>query len=198
MNTCKQNEKTVFERAIEFALNAHHGMVRKGTSTPYITHPIEAASVAASMTDDEDVLAAAVLHDVVEDTPYTIEDIRELFGERVASLVSSDTEDKMKSLPPENTWFARKTATVENLKRASREEKIIVLSDKLSNIRSCRKEQLRIGDKLWERFHEKRKEKHAWYYTSILHALDELKDEFAYLEYKRLVEEVFVGDASIR
>lgn len=194
MSTNKQTEKTVFERAVEFALLAHHGMVRKGTSTPYITHPMEVASIAASITDDEDVLAAAVLHDVVEDTPYTIEDIRERFGERVASLVSSETEDKMKSLPPEDTWLARKTATIEALKKASREEKIIVLGDKLSNIRSCRKDQLLIGDKLWERFHEKRKEKHAWYYTSILYAVDELKDEFAYLEYKRLVEDVFGQD----
>lgn len=48
-----------------------------------------------------------------------------------------------------------------------------------------------IGDKLWELFHEKRKEKHAWYYTSISHAVDESKDEFAYLEYKRLVKDVF-------
>lgn len=191
MSGYKQAEETVFERAIAFALSAHHGMVRKGTSTPYIVHPMEAASIAASMTNDESVLAAAVLHDVVEDTPYTMEDIRNRFGERVASLVSSDTEDKMESLPPENTWLARKTATIEYLKRATREEKIIVLSDKLSNIRSCRKEQLLIGDKLWERFHEKRKAKHGWYYTSVLHAVDELKDEFAYLEYKRLIEEVF-------
>ena len=194
MNTNKQTEKTIFERAIEFALLAHHGMTRKGSPSPYITHPMEVASIAASMTNDENVLSAAVLHDVVEDTPYTIENIREQFGECVASLVSSDTEDKMESLPPEDTWLARKTATIEYLKRASREEKIIVLSDKLSNIRSCRKEQLLIGDKLWERFHEKRKEKHAWYYTSILHAVDELRDEFAYLEYKRLVEDVFGQD----
>ena len=191
MCTHKQTGKTIFEGAIEFALHAHHGMTRKGSSTPYITHLIEVASVAASMTDDEEVLADAVLHDVVEDTAYTMEDIRARFGERVASLVSSDTEDKMESLPPEDTWLARKTATIEYLKQASREEKIIVLSDKLSNIRSCRKEQLLIGDRLWERFHEKRKEKHAWYYTSILQAVDELNGEFAYLEYKRLVEEVF-------
>ena len=194
MSANKQGEKTVFESAIEFALLAHHGMTRKGSPTPYITHPMEVASIAASMTNDEEVLAAAMLHDVVEDTPYTIEDIRNRFGKRVASLVSSDTEDKMESLPPEDTWLARKTATIEYLQKASREEKIIVLSDKLSNIRSCRKEQLLIGDKLWERFHEKRKDKHAWYYRSILQAVDELSDEFAYLEYKRLIEDVFGTD----
>ncbi len=196
MSTNKQAEKTVFESAVEFALLAHHGMTRKGGTTPYITHPMEVAAIAASMTDDEEVLAAAVLHDVVEDTAYTIEDIKKRFGERVASLVSSDTEDKMKQLRPEDTWLARKTATIEYLKQASREEKIIVLSDKLSNIRSCRKDQLLVGDRLWERFHEKRKEKHAWHYMSILQVVDELKDEFAYFEYKRLIEDVFGQDSS--
>ena len=184
-------EEFVFEKAIRFALKAHHGMVRKGSTAPYITHPLEVAAIAATVTSDEEVLAAAVLHDVVEDTPYTIDDIREAFGERVATLVMSDTEDKMESLPPEETWFARKTATIEHLKKAPRDEKIIILGDKLSNIRSCRQQQLVIGDKLWENFHEKRKEKHAWYYASILHELDELKDTFAYAEYKRLVVEVF-------
>ena len=188
MNTV---EESTFERAIRFALNAHHGMVRKGSGTPYITHPLEVAAIAGTVTSDGEILAAAVLHDVVEDTPYTIDDIRENFGDRVASLVSSDTEDKMESLPPEETWLARKTATIEHLKNAPRDEKIIILGDKLSNIRSCRQQQLVIGDKLWERFHEKRKEKHAWYYSSILHNLSEFKDEFAYIEYKRLVAEVF-------
>lgn len=189
--TMASSNETTFERAVRFALTAHHGMKRKGSDTPYIAHPLEVAAIAATITSDEDILAAAVLHDVVEDTPYTIEDIRNSFGERVASLVSSDTEDKMEQLPPDRTWLARKTATVEYLKTASREEKIIVLGDKLSNIRSCRMAQLAVGDELWKRFHEKRKEMHAWYYSSILKCMEELKGEFAYCEYKRLVGEVF-------
>lgn len=191
MSLEKDTENSLFEETALFALKAHHGAKRKGTAVPYILHPFEAAVIAASITDDEEVQAAAMLHDVVEDTPYTIDDIREKFGERVAALVSSDTEDKMKSLPPEETWFARKKATIDKLKYLTREEKIIVLSDKLSNIRACRKEQLEIGDKLWERFHEKNKKSHEWYYVSILKELEELSDTFAYGEYKRLVEQVF-------
>ena len=184
-------DETVLERAIRFATTAHHGQKRKGHGTPYILHPLEVASIAATVTDDEEIMAAAVLHDVVEDTDFTLEDIRKNFGDRVAKLVSSDTEDKMKDIPPEDSWLARKTATIEYLKTASRDEKIIVLSDKLSNIRSCRCEQLIAGDELWNRFHEKRKERHEWYYRGILDALSELRGEFAYEEYARLVNEVF-------
>lgn len=187
---------TVFEEAIRFALRAHRGMTRKGSRVPYIVHPLEVASIAATMTEDEEVLAAAVLHDVAEDTPYTVDDIRAQFGNRVAALVASETEDKMRTLPPEQTWLARKTALLAALPAMTREEKILTLSDKLSNLRSCRKEQLLIGDRLWEKFHEKRKERHAWYYREILRATRELKDEFAYLEYGRLVEEVFREDNS--
>ena len=87
-------------KAIEFAAMAHDGMVRKKDKTPYILHPLEAAVIVGSMTDDRDVISAAVLHDVVEDTDITIEEIEERFGSRVRALVESETEDKRAELPP--------------------------------------------------------------------------------------------------
>ena len=66
----------VIEKAIGFAVKAHAGALRKGTNLPYILHPMEAAAIAAQMTDDQDVIAAAVLHDAIEDTETTAEDIR--------------------------------------------------------------------------------------------------------------------------
>ena len=65
--------------AVAFAAKAHRGQVRKGTSTPYIVHPMEAAAIVATITNDPAVIAAAVLHDVIEDTDYTADDVRRLF-----------------------------------------------------------------------------------------------------------------------
>ena len=101
--------------AIEFAAKAHDGMVRKKDKTPYILHPLEAAVIVGTMTSNQDVISAAVLHDVVEDTEITIEEIEEKFGSRVRKLVESETEDKRADLPPEDTWRIRKEESLEKL-----------------------------------------------------------------------------------
>ena len=82
---------------------------------PYILHPMEAMTIVASLTEDEDVLAAAVLHDVVEDTGVTEAEIREAFGDRVADLVMAESEDKMRGIPSEASWETRKQATIDHL-----------------------------------------------------------------------------------
>lgn len=98
----------IFDKAIVFAAKAHSGSFRKGTTTPYIVHPMEASAIVATMTNDKIILAAAVLHDVVEDTNYTINDIVKEFGKDVARLVSAESEDKRDNLPSEATWKIRK------------------------------------------------------------------------------------------
>ena len=127
----------IFDKAILFATKAHSGSFRKGATTPYIVHPMEASAIVATMTDDKNVLAAAVLQDVVEDTDYTIDDIVKEFGEDVAHLVSAESENKRDNLPSEATWKIRKQETLDYLKdKATKEEKMIALGDKLSNIRA--------------------------------------------------------------
>ena len=99
----------VFDDALMFAAERHHGMVRKkNAGVPYLLHPMETAVIVGTMTNDHEVLAAALLHDVVEDTNTTIEEVRERFGDRVAELVSSETENKREDLPPGDTWRIRK------------------------------------------------------------------------------------------
>ena len=88
----------MIDEAIIFAFVAHKGMVRKGNDQPYILHPIEVMTLVSLMSDDEEVLSGAILHDTVEDTNTSIETIRKRFGERVASLVSYETEDKRGNL----------------------------------------------------------------------------------------------------
>lgn len=182
----------VLEQAIAFAAEAHAGTCRKGTSVPYIVHPMEAAAIAASMTADHSVIAAAVLHDVTEDTNFSVEDIRARFGDRIASLVAAESENKREKLPAEATWSIRKQETIAHLQStASIEVKMIALGDKLSNIRAIYRDQLAIGDALWERFHQKDKAQHKWYYSAIADALSELKVHPAWQEYHELVQKVF-------
>ena len=97
----------ILDEAICFATNAHSGSYRKGTSIPYILHPLEAAAIVGTMTSDKEVIAAAVLHDVVEDTPVSIEMIRAQFGDRIADLVSFESENKREGLPAADTSHRR-------------------------------------------------------------------------------------------
>lgn len=104
--------------------------MRKGTKRPYIVHPIEVSEIVSEMTDDEEVICAAVLHDTIEDCRGITKDVLKLrFGNRVAQLVAQESEDKSLS------WKERKSATIARLKDAPREVQIIGLADKLSNMR---------------------------------------------------------------
>ena len=115
----------MIERAKAFATLAHEGQFRKGTTRPYIVHPLEVGEIVATMTDDEEIISAAILHDTIEDCKSVTETmIRAQFGERVAHLVMQESEDKSK------TWMERKSATIEFLKKAPKEVQVIGLADK--------------------------------------------------------------------
>ena len=113
-----------YERAVDFALDAHRGQRRKDGSI-YILHPLEVSVIAGTMTRDEDVLAAAVLHDTVEDTPVTAQDILDNFGEKIAELVAHETENKRPELPAAETWKIRKEESLAVLKDSPRDSKIL-------------------------------------------------------------------------
>ena len=185
-------DTTLVTRAVIFAAQAHDGAVRKGTSIPYIVHPMEAAAIAAGLTDDPEVIAAAVLHDTVEDTTTTLDQIEAAFGPRVAELVEAESEDKRENQKAEDTWELRKQETIDHLQQCTdRDVKILALADKLSNLRAIRRDYLAVGDELWDRFHQKDPEKIGWYYRSFVGACAELDGMPAYAEYKELVEKVF-------
>ena len=103
----------------------------------------------------------------------------------MAFLVDGESEDKSKS------WVERKGATVERLKTATRDEKILALADKLSNIRSTARDYLVLGDEVWQRFNKKDKEMQGWYYKGVAEALKEFKGHIYYEEYVMLCERVF-------
>lgn len=182
----------ILNEAILFATKAHDGMVRKGTSVPYIFHPIEAASIVATMTDEAEVIAAAVLHDVLEDTPVTEEELRAVFGNKIADFVRAESENKREYLPASETWKVRKQETIDQLKNEARKEvKMIALGDKLSNMRAIARDFEVVGDRLWERFNQTDIGQQAWYYASVAEAVSELKKHQAWHEYNRLIGSVF-------
>ena len=178
--------------AIVFAAKAHDGMRRKKSQAPYILHPMEAAVIVGTMTDDQDLIAAAALHDVVEDADITIAQIEQRFGKRVRELVGSETEDKRADLPPAETWRIRKEESLAVLKNTDDMGVLMVwLGDKLANMRSIYRDFKIEGHAMWQRFNQKDVSQQAWYYCSIARLTERLSDTSAWLEYKTLTELVF-------
>ena len=178
--------------AIAFAVKAHDGMRRKKSEAPYILHPMEAAVIVGTMSHDQNLIAAAALHDVVEDADITIEEVEEKFGRRVRELVESETEDKRAELPPSATWRIRKEESLAVLKNTDDIGVLMVwLGDKLANMRSIYRDWKVEGDAMWQRFNQKDIKQQAWYYGSIVTLTERLSYTSAWLEYKTLTELVF-------
>ncbi|MBQ7597848.1 MAG: bifunctional (p)ppGpp synthetase/guanosine-3',5'-bis(diphosphate) 3'-pyrophosphohydrolase [Clostridia bacterium] len=184
---------TVLERAIRFAVDAHAGQTRKDGS-PFILHPLEDASIVSTLTGDLEILAAAVLHDTVEDTDTTEADILQTFGPRVHTLVMHETENKRPALSPKDTWRVRKEESLELLKNANDPAALMLwLGDKLANMRALKRDHDRLGVKVFDRFNNKDPLDQKWYYKTILELLSPLADTAAYQEYNALYHAVFDG-----
>ena len=178
--------------AIAFAVKAHDGMRRKKSDAPYILHPMEAAVIVGTMTDDQNLIAAAALHDVVEDADITINEIEERFGKRVRELVESETEDKRVTLPPSDTWRIRKEESLAVLKNTDDIGVLMVwLGDKLANMRAIYRDFKVEGVQMWQRFNQKDVSEQAWYYRSIVELSARLSDTSTWIKYKTLTELVF-------
>ena len=181
----------VLDRAIIFAVKAHSGTERRGKGYPYIVHPMEAVEIVSTMTKDQELLAAAALHDTVEDTDVTVEQIREEFGDRVADLVASESDEMPAGVSEEDSWHSRKQAAIDRLSKASHDAKIVALGDKLSNMRAIARDYAVQGDALWNIFHAKDPKDHEWHYRGLAQALKELDGTFAYQEFVNLINQVF-------
>ena len=183
----------LLDRAIVFAVEAHAGTERRGKGFPYIVHPLEAVEIVSTITPDQELLAAAALHDTVEDTDVTEAQIREEFGDRIADLVAAESDVFPEGLSERESWRGRKQAAIDRLARSSHDAKIVAIGDKLSNMRAIARDYARQGDALWNIFHVKDKASHAWHYRGLLEALRELEGTFAFQEFESLVKQVF-GD----
>jgi (p)ppGpp synthase/HD superfamily hydrolase len=184
-------DTTFLDKAIIFAVQAHAGTPRRGKNFPYIVHPLEAMAITATMTGDQELLAAAVLHDVVEDTDCTVAELEQKFGPRVAALVAGESDSLYENQSEAASWHVRKQEAIDRIKAQSREAQMVALGDKLSNMRAIYRDYQELGDQLWQRFHVTDVAEHAWHYRGLAASLAPLAATEAYKEFVYLIGRVF-------
>ena len=178
-------QKMALHEAIIFAARAHRDQLRKGTDIPYIAHPFEVAQILTENECETEVIIAGLLHDTLEDTDTSLEDILKHFGGRTAWLVQACSEDKTK------TWEQRKRHTIESLSGSNDFDLLcLACADKLSNLRSIKADHDRLGEDVWKRFN-RGKNQQNWYYSGLADALELLEDFDMYQEFVELVDQVF-------
>ncbi|MCP8968888.1 HD domain-containing protein [Ectobacillus ponti] len=176
----------LFSLAAETAAAAHQGQTRKGNGMPYITHPFTVALLLQEAGCSPAVITAGLLHDTIEDTSLTYQDLQRNFGAAVADIVQQCSEhDKEKS------WEERKQYTIAHVQTISPEACMVICADKLHNIRSTVKGKEKEGELVWKRFTRGR-EQQEWYYRSMVEALGKRIPGFSlYGMLRREVEELF-------
>jgi (p)ppGpp synthase/HD superfamily hydrolase len=178
----------MLEKALDYATKAHEGQFRKTKKVPMITHPIRVAEILRLAGCADEVVAAGFLHDTVEDTPVSLEDISAEFGTEVARIVAGNTEDKTK------TWEERKQHTIDWVKDAPVEIRALIVADKWDNLRSMAEDYAEMGESLWASF-KRGRDQQKWYFSEIVkNAFIGLKEEeipeFFY-DYQKLVQSFF-------
>lgn len=175
--------------ALEVAAKAHQGDTRKGgNEIPYIIHPMEVAITLQKNEMSDEIVAAGLLHDTLEDTYIKVDNLIERFGEDITELVigaSEKLENREKT-----SWEKRKEYTINHLKNVDLKIKYIACADKLSNIRSMIRDYDKIGDGLWDRFN-RGYDKQKWYYKNLVMSLKKLEGLNMYEQFKKAVSYLF-------
>ena len=177
----------LIDYAIYFATKAHNGQKRKSDKeVDMIFHPYTVAMMIQRVGGSDEAVIAGLLHDVVEDTKYTLEDIVNEFGEKIANIVNEVSEKK--ELP----WDERKQEAIDRIKTASFDGKLVECADKVSNLETMYNLYEEIGEELWNSFN-KPKEKQKWYYTEMYKAVIEntTEDNNLFKRYKEVLEKLF-------
>jgi len=167
-------------KAIKFVAEAHQGHYRKGTSIPYISHLMNVMKILIEIGCDKEIVTAGILHDVIEDTSVTSEQVERVFGKRVATIVAgaSEPEHIRNGQGGKAPWRLRKQHTIAYITReATLDELLVNCADKLDNIESIKHDFNLKGERLWERFNAPKQEQ-QWYYCSVATALEQRATEF--------------------
>jgi (p)ppGpp synthase/HD superfamily hydrolase len=157
---------SLVDQAIGFAAKAHDGQRRKSGSVPYIAHPVGVAMLLQRMGCDETIVAAGLLHDIVEDTTVTLKEVHQRFGGDVADIVAVCTE------PPKKTadWESRKVHMINALTDAPLQAKLVAAADKYHNLSHTQHTKQKEGDEVWKRF-GRGKRQQAWYYRTVFESI---------------------------
>jgi len=180
-------QKAVIRSAI-----LHQSQKRKGTPIPYIIHLYSVALILSDYIDDEDIIVAGLLHDVLEDVPnYYGNDMKKEFGEKVYKIVKEVSEDKDPNNKGENkkvTWQKRKGDYLATLKNDSFEAMMVCCADKIHNLLSLIEAYKEQGDDLWNKFNAP-KDKQMWFYEEILNVLKDRLNNDIVKELDRIYSE---------
>jgi len=187
-------------KAFQFAGEAHKDEFRKGTAVPYLVHPMDVMSILMKNGASEDLAIAGLLHDILEDTPRTREDIRRSFGDSVTSLVEGASESETLTNGVSNdekkkTWKQRKSEKIEKARTSGRDLRLLICADKLANIRDLLEDLHASGESVWTKFNAP-KDQESWYYHEIASAMvsaddSDISKTRAYEELKSCIRQVF-------
>jgi len=156
-----------FDEALTYASELHRTQTRKGGDIPYIGHLLSVASLIIEGGGTETQAIAGLLHDAVEDQggAPVLADIREKFGDDVATIVAECSDTDVVPKPP---WKKRKQDYIDHLGDASEATILVSLADKLDNARAILRDYRIDGPELWQRFSVHDPQQHLWYYRSLL------------------------------
>lgn len=138
---------TLVDKAIVKAVLLHQGQTRKGDGTPFIAHPLAVALLLAPYTQDDEVLAAALLHDTLEDTPYTALELDRDFGTRIREMVQSVT-----IYNSQGDWEERKRIYLDRIASFSEGSRLICCGDKIHNLSTLAAALEENGEIVWRKF----------------------------------------------
>ena len=166
----------LIEQAARLAVTAHHNQRRKITGVPYFSHPSSVTLILAraGFTDDT-IFAAALLHDVVEDTSITLADLKNEFPPEVVEVVDACSEQKRDSDGNRIPWKQRKMDHLNHISQASLASRAVLLADKLHNLTTMQFDQ-QAGQRIWEHFNAS-KDEVLWYLSSIVEAAADFPDK---------------------
>jgi (p)ppGpp synthase/HD superfamily hydrolase len=175
----------MIDRALEFVVKKHAGQCRKGTSHPYVVHLVEVMMLLQRENYEREVVVAGILHDTLEDTDTTYQELVEHFGQTVADLVLYCTEDKTKS------WKERKTKTIQDMfDQVDLKGNLIVLADKTANLRDSCREYQKFGYNRWDKFTEGY-DAQKWYHESLFETSSFYRETKLHDEYEDLIDIIF-------
>lgn len=173
----------IIENAAMIAVVAHNGQTRKNDDTPYVMHPISVAITLSRYGFPDHVVAAALVHDVLEDTDFSEEELRQGIGEEAFAIVKTVTND------PNLPWEEQRAAYVEVLRTASPEAKAVSAADKVANMKNLLAAYAEQGPALWDKFN-RGKDKKLWFEELMVSMLKETWSHPLIDEYAALVEQM--------
>lgn len=173
----------LLEKAHRLMIRAHGKQVRKTYGSPYVAHPMMVAKKLARLNFPDEVIAAAMVHDVLEDTNITEQQLRQELGDEVVDIILPLSEDKKLE------WEDRKKKYISDVKNGSSATKAVSIADKIHNLESIIATHQNMGSDIWSKFNRPKEQK-LQFEKEMLKAFQESWDHSMIAEYEKLLKQV--------